>query len=244
MPSILVLFVVTFLDSLVHYSYFFWTSRYLPKLGLPENWIAAGDEHRPDRRDRHDGLARACPQAAGLADDDDPGYPGPCGAVRHLFDRQLPRHLALAGHPEQHRSWFAYAFFFATVYIYVDENFPKDVRTSAQSLFNLLILGLGPLREQLSLGLAAETFSRPREGEIQYHYELFLVPLGLGLLAAVILAIFFHPEAKEPVPKRFPSLSTKNGASAHPCRWLGGWSPWPWRRLPRSPRPTPSSRGI
>ena len=40
---------------------------------------------------------------------------------------------------------FAYAFFFATVYIYVDENFPTDVRTSAQSLFNLLILGLGPL---------------------------------------------------------------------------------------------------
>ena len=40
---------------------------------------------------------------------------------------------------------FAYAFFFATVYIFVDENFPQDVRTSAQSLFNLLILGLGPL---------------------------------------------------------------------------------------------------
>ena len=29
-PSILVLFIVTFLDSLVHYCYFFWTSRYLP----------------------------------------------------------------------------------------------------------------------------------------------------------------------------------------------------------------------
>ena len=39
-PSILVLFIVTFLDSLVHYSYFFWTSRYLPVIGLPENWIA------------------------------------------------------------------------------------------------------------------------------------------------------------------------------------------------------------
>lgn len=39
---------------------------------------------------------------------------------------------------------FAYAFFFATVSIFVDENFPKDVRTSAQSLFNLLIPGLGP----------------------------------------------------------------------------------------------------
>src|SRR5438477_7652220 len=38
-PSILVLFIVTFLDSLVHYCYFFWTSRYLPMIGLPENWI-------------------------------------------------------------------------------------------------------------------------------------------------------------------------------------------------------------
>ena len=34
---------------------------------------------------------------------------------------------------------------FATVYIFVDETFPTDVRTSAQSLFNLLILGFGPL---------------------------------------------------------------------------------------------------
>src|SRR5204862_894102 len=38
-----------------------------------------------------------------------------------------------------------YAFFFATVYIFVDEFFPHDVRASAQGLFNLLILGLGPL---------------------------------------------------------------------------------------------------
>jgi MFS family permease len=37
-----------------------------------------------------------------------------------------------------------YAFFFATVYIFVDEFFPKNVRSSAQGLFNFLILGLGP----------------------------------------------------------------------------------------------------
>jgi hypothetical protein len=37
-----------------------------------------------------------------------------------------------------------YAFFFATVYIFVDEFFPKDARTSAQGLFNFLILGFGP----------------------------------------------------------------------------------------------------
>jgi MFS family permease len=38
-----------------------------------------------------------------------------------------------------------YAFFFATVYIFVDEYFPKDIRSSAQGLFNLMILGLGAL---------------------------------------------------------------------------------------------------
>jgi MFS family permease len=36
-----------------------------------------------------------------------------------------------------------YAFFFATLYIFVDEVFPKDIRTSAQGLFNLLVLGVG-----------------------------------------------------------------------------------------------------
>ncbi len=36
-----------------------------------------------------------------------------------------------------------YAFFFATVYIFVDEYFPKDARASAQGLFNVMILGLG-----------------------------------------------------------------------------------------------------
>ncbi len=38
-----------------------------------------------------------------------------------------------------------YAFFFATVYIFVDANCPKDIRASAQGLFNLQILGIGAL---------------------------------------------------------------------------------------------------
>ena len=39
-PSILVLFIVTLFDSLVHYTYFFWASRYLSHIGMPENWIS------------------------------------------------------------------------------------------------------------------------------------------------------------------------------------------------------------
>ena len=58
-PSILVLFIVTFLDSLVHYCYFFWTSRFLLEDRPARELDRAGDEHRPDRRDRDHGLARA-----------------------------------------------------------------------------------------------------------------------------------------------------------------------------------------
>ena len=47
---------------------------------------------------------------------------------------------------------FCYAFFFASVYIFVDEYFPRDSRASAQSLFNLLILGMGPFIGALRLG--------------------------------------------------------------------------------------------
>jgi MFS family permease len=102
---------------------------------------------------------------------------------------------------------FAYAFFFATVYIFVDENFPKDVRTSAQSLFNLLILGLGPfVGGFLWKGLEA-AFSKTENGQKSVDYTLlFLVPLALGLLSTAIMAVFFHPQAKDPVPEEVPVL--------------------------------------
>jgi MFS family permease len=55
-----------------------------------------------------------------------------------------------------------YAFFFATVYIFVDEFFPKDARASAQGLFNLMILGLGPLAANfVGPMLIGSTFLQP-----------------------------------------------------------------------------------
>ena len=71
-----------------------------------------------------------------------------------------------------------YAFFFATVYIFVDEFFPKDVRASAQGLFNLMILGFGPLvANTIGPKLIGETFNH---GGVVDFRGLFLVPLHLG----------------------------------------------------------------
>src|SRR5204863_545428 len=51
-----------------------------------------------------------------------------------------------------------YAFFFATVYIFVDEFFPKDARSSAQGLFNFLILGMGPFVGNFIWGALESTY--------------------------------------------------------------------------------------
>ena len=201
-PSIAVLFFVTFLDSLVHYAHFFWTGRYLTALGLATNWVSP---------------AMSIGQAAELA------TMAVLALVLKRFGWRTTMIFGILGHvvrfgiysiASKDLLWavilcnvahgFAYAFFFATVYIFVDETFPKDIRTSAQSLFNLLILGFGPL---LSNFLSAKlgTYFETADGGFRYN-QLFLFPLGLGLLAALILALFFHPPAKEPFPEEVPVL--------------------------------------
>lgn len=88
-----------------------------------------------------------------------------------------------------------YAFFFATVYIFIDVFFPKDVRTSAQGLFNLLILGLGDLAAKW-LFLPLTDHYTGADGKVDYQ-ALFLWPTGMALGAAVLLALMFHPPKVE-----------------------------------------------
>jgi MFS family permease len=87
-----------------------------------------------------------------------------------------------------------YAFFFATVYIFVDEHCPKDVRSSAQGLFNVMILGIGALvANSVCPKLIQQTFTS--NGVTDFR-GLFLVPLACAAAAAIALALFFHPPKK------------------------------------------------
>src|SRR6185312_9440837 len=86
-----------------------------------------------------------------------------------------------------------YAFFFATVYIFVDEFFPKDARSSAQGLFNFLILGSGPFVGNFVCRLLGERYKRGDTFDFQ---SIFLVPSGVAVFAALLLLLFFHPPAK------------------------------------------------
>jgi MFS family permease len=99
----------------------------------------------------------------------------------------------------------AYAFFFATVYIFVDEFFPKDARASAQGLFNLMILGFGPMvANTIGPILISDTFNH---GGVVDFRGLFLVPLVSAIGAAVALALLFHPPDKREARVGVPATS-------------------------------------
>ena len=112
-----------------------------------------------------------------------------------------------------------YAFFFATVYIFVDEFFPKDIRSSAQGLFNVLILGRRPDRGQLRLRPTSRSITRcPRASSTSS--SIFVVPMSAALVAAALLLLFFHP----PKPANRPDADPGPGAlmpSFRPLPLLG-----------------------
>jgi nucleoside transporter len=104
-----------------------------------------------------------------------------------------------------------YAFFFATLYIFVDEVFPKDIRTSAQGLFNLLILGVGLVIANFGFIYLKEFYTTPQDEGVDPiidYYSIFLVPTALAIVAMVML-LFFKP------PKDRPSAHGETAALPH-----------------------------
>ena len=93
-----------------------------------------------------------------------------------------------------------YAFFFATVYIFVDDAFPKDVRSSAQGLFNFLILGVGNVIASFLFPtlIGRLTHLDAAGAKVVDYQKLFLVPAGLALVAMLLLALLFRPPSRGP----------------------------------------------
>jgi len=103
-----------------------------------------------------------------------------------------------------------YAFFFATLYIFVDEVFPKDIRTSAQGMFNLLILGVGLVIASFGFTALKEHFTSGAPGALVVDYfSIFLVPTVLAIIAMALLLFFFKP------PKDRPSAPDTAGSMSH-----------------------------
>ncbi|WP_397381035.1 nucleoside permease [Prosthecobacter sp.] len=193
-PFVLVLFIVTFIDSTIHNGYFVVIDGFLQKVGISANMSMVVSS-----------IGQVAEIVTMLI----------LGTVLKKLGWKTTLIIGIIGHAARfsifaffgtpENQWLiiavqvlhgiCYAFFFVTVYIFVDAVFPKDIRSSAQGLFNLLILGIGMV-------VASKIFPElvvkyTVNGVVDYH-QLFLVPTGMALAGIVLLALFFKPPTYGP----------------------------------------------
>ncbi len=192
-PFVLILFLVTFVDSFVHMCYFSWTGRFLASeaVGVGGKWIMP---------------VMSISQVSEIL------TMAVLGLVLSKFGWRTTMVVGILGHAARFAVYaffpvqalvvtvqvlhgICYAFFFATVYIFVDAFFPKDARSSAQGLFNVMILGIGPLLANfLCPPLFDSVFTK---GEVTDWRSMFILPCLIALAAAVVLALFFRPPKEQ-----------------------------------------------
>jgi nucleoside transporter len=197
LPFILILWVVTFIDATVHNLFFNWTGRFLGSpvtaggVGIAGNWIMPVMSIGQIAEILTMLVLGATLKALGWRATMIIGILG--HAARFAVFAFMPQHKEIIILVNVLHG-ICYAFFFATVYIFVDEFFPKDARASAQGLFNLMILGLGPLAANVvGPKLIGETFAR--DGVVDFK-SLFLIPCAAAIVAAIALALLFRPPLK------------------------------------------------
>ena len=201
-PFVLVLWLVTFVDAFVHNCYFNWTGSFLGTaadkggVGIPGNWIMPVMSVGQIAEILTMFILGMTLKNLGWRTTMILGVLG--HAARFAVYSFFPQHPWLII-VVQVLHGICYAFFFATVYIFVDEYFPKDMRSSAQGLFNVMILGGGALvANAVCPTLIQTTFTK--DGITDFS-GLFLVPLVCAVAAAVALALFFHPPKINGGPK-------------------------------------------
>lgn len=202
-PFVLVLWIVTFIDSFVHYCYFNWTGTFLgsPTVGIAGNWIMPAMSVGQIAEILTMLILGATLKALGWRTTMVIGILG--HAARFAVYAFFPQHKELII-IVQVLHGICYAFFFATVYIFVDEYFPKDARASAQGLFNVMILGIGALvANSVCPYLIQKVFT---ENNVTDFRGLFLVPMSFALFAAFLLAVCFRPPQKTEVAVDAPPV--------------------------------------
>jgi len=84
---------------------------------------------------------------------------------------------------------FCYVFFFVVAFIYTDMVAPRDVRSSAQALINVAVLGVGMLIGGFFAGWLKDFFTT--DGVTNYTM-VFLVPTVITVLAGIAFALLFR----------------------------------------------------
>ena len=177
-PYMLVLWLVALLDAFVLYAYFNWTGVFLgsPAVGIPGNWIMPVMSIGQVAEILTMLILGATLRTLGWRTTMVIGILG--HALRFAVFAFFPQITALIIAVNVIHG-VCYAFFFATVYIFVDEYFPKDIRASAQGLFNIMIFGVGALvANSVCPYLMQRVFTV--DGVTDFR-SFFLVPLAIAV---------------------------------------------------------------
>ena len=194
-PFVLVLWLVTMMDALVHDLYFLWTGGFLEHIGIDKKYVMP---------------IMSIGQVAEI------GTMVVLGFFLKRLGWKTTMTIGILGHALRFGIFaFApypsiviaanvlhgvcYAFFFATVYIFVDEYLPKDVRSSTQGLFNLMILGMGPIISRIIAPILAAKYLPDKEGAVPDYQTLFTIPCVIAAISALVLVVaFWPPKIKTP----------------------------------------------
>jgi len=208
-PFVLVLWIITLVDAFVLYCYFNWTGSFLatpPEAGgpgIPGNWIMPVMTIGQVMEILTMIVLGMTLKRLGWRTTMIIGILG--HTARFVVYAFFPQHKEVIILVQLVHG-ICYAFFFATVYIFVDACFPKDARASAQGLFNMMIFGFGYIVANFVCPwLKQSVFTQ--DGVTDYR-SLFLLPAVVSLVAAIALAVLFHP------PKASQSVGT-GAAPAH-----------------------------
>ena len=86
-----------------------------------------------------------------------------------------------------------YDFFFVTGQIYVDNEAPEKIRSSAQGLITLATYGIGMYIGAIVAGEVVQMYETMENGVARHEwYEIWLVPAGLAAAVMVLFAILFR----------------------------------------------------
>jgi len=193
-PFLLILWIITFVDAFVLYTYFNWTGAFLgtpPEAGGPGisgNWIMPVMSIGQVMEILTMLILGVTLKRLGWRATMLIGILGQ--TARFAIYAFFPQHKEIIILVQLVHG-ICYAFFFATVYIFVDAHFPKDTRASAQGLFNMMIFGFAYIAANFVCPWLKQSFFT--HGDVTDYRSLFLVPALVSLVAAIAFALFFHP---------------------------------------------------
>lgn len=125
----------------------------------------------------------------------------------YVHESPLPPLVTLITGVALHGVCFGCFIFLA--FLIIDEEAPSDVRASAQSLYNLIIIGIGVIVGSL-VSTSIGTYAQHGANELDYHdpvqtRTLFSIPMWASLGVLVLLVLFYPSGSRVPARAAVPT---------------------------------------